>query len=271
MITVRGAPLPDDEKYEAAIFFDNDENKIINVNDICPQITAYKVPETAYRVSAKSFNSPLMTTLTDNAGGDDNIYFHLLKESGYKADSYDEISGFDPDVHGPVLKSWMDKRNNPHKSIILLDWDRTITVVEGFNDFPYERFGDYSGLRRRDFYNDFLRYLCGGDERLYKIRELLYYAGEKGIDVCVLTNNSACDSDTFYEIVETLVPTSVENLFIACSIFPPFNGHKGLKLKSMPQFSNLCNTITGGYARRRRTKRNKHRRNRTKRGRINKN
>jgi hypothetical protein len=276
MIPIRGSPLPDDEKYESAIFFDNDENKIVNVNDICPKITTIKVPETASRVSEKSFDSPLMTSLIDKAGGDHNIYIHLLKKSGYTSDGFDEISGIDPDIHGPIIKTWIDKRENPNKNIILIDWDRTTTVVEGFIEFPYERFAAYSKLSKGDFYNDYLRYLCGGDERLDKIREILDYAGEKGIDIGILTNNTACDSIIFSELVNILVPSSVENLFLICSIFPPFNGHKGLKLKSMPQFSNLCTNMTGGKRRRSRsrrgpTRRYKNRRNRTKRGRINKN
>ena len=159
MIPIRGSPLPDDEKYESAIFFDNDENKIVNVNDICPKITTIKVPETASRVSEKPFDSPLMTSLIDKAGGDHNIYIHLLKKSGYTSDGFDEISGIDPDIHGPIIKTWIDKRENPNKNIILIDWDRTTTVVEGFIEFPYERFAEYSQLSKGDFYNDYLRYL----------------------------------------------------------------------------------------------------------------
>ncbi len=253
MITLRGSPLPDDEKYVAGIFFDNDKNKIINVSEICPGISTIHVPETAYHVTPKSFDSPEMQELMEQAGGDDNIYIHLLKNAGYTSDSYDFISGFSPEVHGPTLASWIGQRNDPTKSIILLDWDRTITVIEGFMQFDYEKYSEYSGLRKRDYYNDFLRYLCGGDTRLYRFRELLDFAGERGIDVCILTNNSACNSDVFSELVDTLVPSSVENLFIACSIYAPFNGNKGQKLKSMPQFSDLCKPeINGGFKRRRR-------------------
>ena len=260
MYVLRGALLPDEEKYIAAIFFDNDQNKIINVSDTCPHIFTTHVPETAYHVSQKSFDSPEMQKLMEAAGGDDNIYIHLLKNAGYNSDSYDFISGFSPEVHGPMLASWIGQRKDPTKSIILLDWDRTITVIEGFIEFDYEKFADYSGMRKRDYYNDFLRYLCGGDERLYRLRELLDYAGERGIDVAVLTNNSACNGRVFAELVDTLVPNSVENLFLACSIYPPFNGNKGLKLKSMPQFSELCkHNMSGGSTTRKRRRSQKRR------------
>ena len=272
MITLRGSQLPDDEKYVAAIFFDNDQNKINNVSEICPQIDAIHVPETAYQVTPKSFDSPEMQGLIEQAGGDDNIYIHLLKNAGYSSDSYDFISGFSPEVHGPMLASWIGQRNDPTKSIILLDWDRTITVIEGFIQFDYEKYADYSGMRKREYYNDFLRYLCGGDLRLYRLRELLDFAGERGIDVCVLTNNSACNNNVFSELVDTLVPNSVENLFLACSIYPPFNGNKGQKLKSMSVFSELCKPkMKGGnrHRRRQRTRKGRlsHRRTSSKRGR----
>ena len=215
-----------------------------------------------------------MKTIIEAAGSyDDNIYIHLLHKFGYGDDSFDPISGINPRTHGSQLKQWIDSRNDPTKSIILLDWDRTITVIEGFIAFDYEKYAEYSQMQRSEYYNDFLRYLCGGDLRLFHIRELLDYAGERNIDVCILTNNNACDSDIFLELVNTLVPHSVENLFVACSLYEPFNGHKGLKLKSIEAFSDLC--IMGqraGFRRRSRRLRQRHgRKSRTKRGRFNKN
>ena len=280
MITVRGA-LP--EEYSAAIFFDNDPNKIQNVADKCPYIQGQHVPETAYEIHPLPLNFPPLKTIVNAAGGEDNKYLKYLRAMYVTTDYYDPVSGINPVVHRPIIEEWLHSLESPNTSVVLIDWDRTMTVIEGYYNSEYDTYKNdprfrvlFSTFTKEELYEDILRYLLGGDERLAALRSIFSIIGDLNIHICILTNNGSCSNQQFKDLIDKLMPPSVENLFIACSKPSPFYGHKGNKLKSIEQFRTLCNAIGGGYrshklkkSKKRKTK-IKHRHRRT-RGRFNKN
>lgn len=250
MITVRGA-LP--EEYSAAIFFDNDPNKIQNVAEKCPAIQGQSVPETAYEIHPLPLNFPPLKTIVTDAGGEDNKYLKYLRAMYVTTDYYDPVSGINPIVHRPIIEEWLYSLESPDTSIVLIDWDRTMTVIEGFYNFDYDRFKNYPNFRqlfrtftKDEFYEDILRYLLGGDARLAALRAIFSIIGDLKIHIGILTNNGSCPTQQFKDLINKLIPPSVENLFIACSKPAPFNGHKGNKLKSIEQFRTLCNPVLEG-------------------------
>ena len=298
MITVRGA-LP--EEYSAAIFFDNDPKKIHNVAEKCPVIQGQRVPETASEIHPLPLNFPPLKTIVTAAGGEDrspeetalrlargqredNKYVKYLRAMYVTTDYYDPVSGINPVVHRPIIEEWLHSLESPNTSVVLIDWDRTMTVIEGYYNSDYDIYKNdprfrvlFSTFTKEEFYEDILRYLLGGDERLAALRSIFSIIGDLNIHICILTNNGSCPNQQFKDLIDKLMPPSVENLFIACSKPAPFNGHKGNKLKSIEQFRTLCNVVAGGGYRshkhkksRKRKTRIKHKHRRT-RGRFNKN
>ncbi len=250
MITVRGVEVPE---YSAAIFFDNDRNKIANVADKCPAIRGHAVPETAYEIHGSPLNFPPLKNIINAAGGENNSYVKFLRKNLVTYDYYDPISGINPVVHRPVIEEWLHTLEMPATSIIIIDWDRTMTIIEGFYNCDYDIFKNdprtrelFATFTKEQLYEDMLRYLLGGDERLVGLRSIFSIIGDLKIHICILTNNGSCSSNLFKELVNQLMPESVENLFIACSKPAPFYGHKGNKLKSIAPFRRLCNVMGGG-------------------------
>lgn len=263
MINLRGStPLPPG-KYTSAIFFDNDADKIENVDEICPSITGHLIPETEYPYPPTKFTDEPLKSVIQAAGSHRNTYVKYLNASNINEDYYDQLSGFDSDVHGPLLNSWLDGLEVPEDAIVLFDWDRTITKFEGFYYPPIFRELSQNprarhflrGVTEELFIEDALRYLLGGDERLTAFRDICQKIGERGVTIGILTNSGSCTTDYFKLFVDLLIPSEVDNLFILCSRPAPFRGNKGLKLKSIEHFSQLCPAFGGGYKRRRKTKR----------------
>lgn len=260
MITVRGSSPMDPGKYTSAIFFDNDHKKIKNIENICPLITRHLVNESEGELRPIKFNKEPIKSIIASAGGIENTYYDYLLSSRIDEDYYDPISGINPDIHGPLVKEWMASLEVPEDSIVLFDWDRTITVFEGFYFPPSLNDTDED----EEFVEDCLRYIMGGDERLAAFRDLCSEIGFAGVSIGILTNNGNCNKDFFKALVEQLIPDDVENLFIICSRPEPFFGHKGFKLQSIDHFSDICNAennnMSGGLRRRRQRRSRKNRR-----------
>jgi hypothetical protein len=86
------------------------------------------------------------------------------------------------------IKRWCEK-NKANKKILLLDWDRTLSVLEGgveINDdftIPGKNLEAYT------------TFLLGGPDRLQKIQALLADMHSNGVDVFILTNSGWCQKD----------------------------------------------------------------------------
>ena len=131
-----------------------------------------------------------------------------------------------------------------------------MTVIEGFYNSDYDTYKNdprlrvlFSTFTKDEFYEDILRYLLGGDDRLRRLRDIFSIIGDLKIHICILTNNGSCPTQQFKDLINKLIPPSVENVFIACSKPGPFYGHKGNKLKSIEQFRSLCSPVVRGGSR----------------------
>lgn len=258
MITVRGSPPLDPGKYTSAIFFDNDHKKIKNIENICPIITRHLVDEMGPDVFPIRFTDEPINIVIADAGGDTNTYLQYLKRNNVIEDYYDPFSGLDMNEHGPIIEEWLTTVAVPEDAIIIFDWDRTITVFEGFYSPD-----TLAGIRNPDqFLEDALRYMMGGDERLAAFRDMCSnIIGYSGASVAVLTNNGKCITEFFKALVNQLFPETIEDIFLICSRPPPYSGHKGFKLQSISHFSDVCqDDMSGGGGGRRRSMRRRTRR-----------
>jgi hypothetical protein len=149
--------------------------------------------------------------------------------------------------------------------VLILDWDRTITVMEGVILPPqaatFAGNGILSALMplysaiimqepqlREVTTVDALMYLCGGGSRLNAIVHWLNAVAHQGIHIMILTNNKACVTapHLFNELVVTLLQ-GYRNYSITCSGNMVYQGDKGLALRHDPRFNALCGaTMAGG-------------------------
>jgi hypothetical protein len=156
-----------------------------------------------------------------------NLYCAGLQLLGRDGDSYDKLSGIQEE-HIEKLYNFLELLMTSHPRDpmhVLLDWDRTLTVVEGYlgvekicerlpsvvkaykaqGILPAETDLDVITPKHKEhMYEDQLRYLFGGAGRLAMIRDMLNSLSEHGIYVWILTNNTGCTSEDFQSMVKHL-------------------------------------------------------------------
>lgn len=81
------------------------------------------------------------------------------------------------------IDTWLKKSMKVTTRIILFDWDRTISVVEGFLNFT----------KIVDLLDDTMEYLLGGEKRVKDLRSLFKKLHKNKVHVFIVTNNSAAD------------------------------------------------------------------------------
>ena len=155
-----------------------------------------------------------------------------------QTDTLDKFSGIQK-RHTDALEAWVKTTAEYPRRAAIFDWDRTLTMFEGFSlDF-------YEGLT----YETVLRYLLGGDVRYQAIRKMFQTLHALNIQIIILTNNGACGSPDnedyrlfFQEMTNDLLYTIPFTLI--CSRYTA-NGHKGIAIRQDPRFTG-CIAQQGG-------------------------
>jgi len=113
------------------------------------------------------------------------------------------------------LLVWSSLNND--KKIVLSDWDRTITVVEGMYFGPID--GVLTSKVELDEIkmNDLLVYLMGGEERLEKVKNMFIKLHEYNIPIYILTHNRNASKNNwpknrtlYIKILQELMPFKTE-------------------------------------------------------------
>jgi hypothetical protein len=237
------------DKFDAAIFFDNDQGYLDTVKEKCPGITLVKVNET-YPLKKSSLNSGPFKEFIDTLGK--NSYVEFLKH--YK----DFIPSYDPD--SGIQKADIDKyydweKNTTGNRILLLDWDLTMIMFEGM-ELPYLINDKNYNFFHQSFIQlkDVAIVYFGGEERFYMIQNWLKDVAKSGVHIGILTNNGACKEKLFHKIVAEIMPKG-SNYEMMCSRFAPYNGNKGRFLFDDPRFDGFCSKHIGGKRKTRRRRR----------------
>jgi hypothetical protein len=76
------------------------------------------------------------------------------------------------------LNTWIGRRNG--QKVLLFDWDKTITVVEGMQ---------FSGLTDAVDFEDMIEYVMGGRERFRRIQEMFQSCKQNGVAFFFITHN----------------------------------------------------------------------------------
>lgn len=255
-------PTPIWSEFTQVLYLENDSTQIRLVRDTYPRIESVHIPES---------ERPKPQLLTDIVRQLESISGHDFTGNKYLERAfhiratrpqhiYDSVSGIQK-PHIKQVYDWMQRTSKTNKRALLMDWDRTLSLFEGY-------FGDDEGhipADREAYYEDLLLVLLGGATRLALIREMIQNAYTAGIELYVVTNNGGCNdpSSGFNNFVTQLFGSIPYTMVCGRN----FRGHKGRALESDPRFNRMkqrlsiggggirsgCNTRRYRYARRRRT------------------
>lgn len=278
-----------EKPFDEALFLDNDQGHVDNLGT-CPKITSVKVPGSEEHPSVM-IRFPIQERKTHPYG---KLIDSLSVEGQYAAivisrlilsKGVDEIGKEIPEQQVEYLdegsginsetirfvESWVKERAGK-KLAVLIDYDRTLTVIEGgyllANSF--EEWKDY--LQRLEIpdpykfkeYLDsvtpkgFTEYYVGGQERLAMLQRMFDFLYENNVSVFLLTNNTGCvrSKGMFEEILQVL--TRDRPVQILCGMEFDFNKKttllRQLNLTPTAPLKGLCLNSKGGRRRLQKTR-----------------
>ena len=227
-------------KYVQGLFLDNDSTQIRLVRTALPRIETIHIPESeTLRPQPLSDIQRQLESITFGLSGlsgqsfTTNRYIERVSRIRQNPQHvYDPVSGIQ-ESHIAQIDSWIQRTNGSSKRALLIDWDRTLTVFEGY-------IGDDEGGiigNRIEYYEDLLTFLLGGASRLAAIRAMLRRAHDAHIDIYIVTNNGGCNDipSGFNHFVKQLFQ-SIPYVLICGK---EYGGHKGRALESYPEFALL--------------------------------
>lgn len=189
-------------------FYDNDKTQTDLVNRLCDSVEGIHVPEVQVFPEGTSYPE---------------AYIEGARRTRMKVDPYVTITSELGESHGSVvgiadpiylenLLMWADE--DPSNKVVIFDWDRTLSAVEGVLNAP-------RGKTLADFGIDYTAatmYICGGPRRFTALKSVLDVLDENGVTMFVLTNNAGCLSNKaeLLKLIQCLIPTLDED-HLLCS------------------------------------------------------
>jgi hypothetical protein len=107
------------------------------------------------------------------------------------------------------LKQWVVENRHDYR-IVFFDWDRTLTVMEGFFDVKLTEVDN--------FVCDYAQYIMGGKERFDSLKDMFAFLTEHHVQVYIITRNGTLsypdEIPTFTKIVQCVYPEFQQDQFI---------------------------------------------------------
>ena len=208
-----------------ALFFDNSKESIDNIETHCNGlIQTVKIDESSAVATMVPFTDPEFDSYLARLAP--NSYADVMR-TYTDSDTFDPRSGIQA-CHLPILEEFLRDANS--RSAVLFDFDRTLTMIEGYllapsisswmstrvSELQSQLFADFS---KRIYYRDkivrlksltpptiqdMVLYLVGGAERLALLRHMFRLCFVKTVTIAILTNNSGCKGVLFDEILKEL-------------------------------------------------------------------
>jgi hypothetical protein len=185
------------------LFLDNDHEHILDLQKNITPLKTIEVDEIKPNPFATGL-SPKISYI-DHFVKKNNKYANLSNQVG--EEPYTPSNGITKDNIKSIDK-WLLHSANVKIKIVLFDWDRTISVVEGF--FPHPKL--------TEFLEDTMEYLLGGKERIQMLQLLFQKLVGKKVHVFVVTNNPAAFTarPLFLKMIKYVDPDFVDKNLI-CS------------------------------------------------------
>lgn len=163
----------------------------------------------------------------------------FLESEGYREEAYDPRSGIQEE-HVKELKQWV-LSNKHQKLLCVLDFDRTLTVMEG-GHFVGTSLMDWKDTMRQTMRDKessildkftaegFAEYLAGGTKRMKMLQEMFDFLYKHSVKCFLLTNNTACmdSKGLLKELVQ--VYTQGRPIKVVCGL--EYGGQKSLAIRS---------------------------------------
>lgn len=212
----------------AILFLDNDSEHITDLTKHIKYLEVVKVDDI---LPNKFATTPMpRRSYTKYFVGKKNKYAILNERVG--DEPYTPSNGI---TNGNIktITTWLKTSASATTKIILFDWDRTISVVEGF----------IGTTKISEFLPDTMEYLLGGETRVKVLKTLFKTLHASEVHVFIITNNSAASSSSglrelFLKMIKHIDPAFEEENLI-CSAYEKSKTNALLKAKS---FTNLYGT-----------------------------
>jgi hypothetical protein len=243
------------KEYTKALFVDNDSTQIGLVREFLPRIETIRIPESeSLRPQPLPEILHKLESLSSHTLTTNRYVERAFRIRKFPHHLFDNMSGIQ-ETHMKQVDAWIETTRRESNRALLVDWDRTISMFEGFiGDDEGEIIGERLG-----YYEDLLVFLLGGAPRLAALRDMFARAVAAGVDIYVVTNNTGCNNipcgfNHFVKQLFQIIP-----YVLICG--QEFGGHKGRAIASYPQFAKLKFHSGGGvYGSRRQYRRPRRRR-----------
>ena len=234
-------PKPKGSEFIQVLYLDNDFTQLRLVHSTHPRIESIQIPESLDPTSQPLASIVRRLELISGYDFTGNTYLEraFRIRASRPQHIYDPVSGIQ-EKHVEQVNVWMHRTSSAENRALLMDWDRTISLFEGY-------FGDDEGSLPDDhtnYYEDLLLVLLGGAARLDMIRRMIARAHAAGIELFVITNNGGCNDpgSGFNNFVSHLFG----NIPYTMICGRDFGGHKGRALEADPRFSGMKQRLSGG-------------------------
>jgi hypothetical protein len=162
-----------------------------------------------------------------NITSEDNLFFDTIDDFKFSDQTGHLLTGYHED-HLPSkgitigqiqeLRKWCRDHRNQSK-VVFFDWDKTLTVLEGFIIFSKDK-------------SNFEKYICahaeylfGGKARMERLKRMFSFLQRYGVQVYILTNNTTVynisERPYFVALIKCVYPTFDEKTqLIGSYIYP---------------------------------------------------
>jgi len=177
--------------YDLGIFFDNSEFNFEN-SELYPNIIPIQLFETEDEslITGKDHLCDYIDKIVAEESKNDIKYINSLKKLKqcqlFENDMIDYNSGMTISHIKNIMKL-INEDNEYNIKFIVLDYDRTITKIEGLHYYKYLKEANIPDL-------DIIKYYLGGINRIHALHKLFDLLHKKKIDLFILTNNEAINS-----------------------------------------------------------------------------
>ena len=169
-------------------FYDNDEKHIDDISRHFPDIESILVPEIKLDYIQSTFN-PLQYKTKYNKMFPGNYFLDKMKEVGYACEAKYTSRAFTTEMMIELI-DWCLK-NSQEEKIVIFDWDRTLSCVEGFISlYDVKRVYPHLSLDEDLFPKFQLEYLMGGPDRLARLQLLFRILDLFQVKIYILSNNA---------------------------------------------------------------------------------
>ena len=178
------------------IFFDNERKNLFDVKIMFPDIHCVLIDD-------KIPNKLGKTVVEYNTHFSENKYIKdmaMVTAADAVVNILEPVEGVSLKKHLPELEKWINSSGDQKE--IIFDWDRTLSVMEGFRIQPQNMTDDivtYTAV-----------YLMGGQSRFEALKTFFAICLSKNVTIIILTNNQMAEKDTdrrtfFLKVIKQII------------------------------------------------------------------